>query len=93
MSTPIQIVAHNFDMTPAIKELATNKLSKLLQHYPILHMHITLSIENLNHTGKALITIKGMELHAQFSSHDMYKTIDGLTEALHNQLKKHKSHH
>ena len=94
MSEKIEINAQNFELTDAIRDMATAKFKRLFEHNKdILNVHITLSVEHIHHVGKALIHIPGTELHAHFSSKDMYKTIDGLAHKLDAQLQKHKGQH
>jgi putative sigma-54 modulation protein len=97
MQTPINFIGHHMEVTPALKEYATEKLGRL-EHRgaTITHINITLSVEKLNQIAKATIHVKGAEIHASDEASDMYAAIDGLVDKLNRQIKKHRdgeTHH
>ena len=91
MSIPITFNGHHVEVTSALKDYATEKLSRLEKRGEhITHMAVTLTVEKLNQIAKATLHIKGAEIHASEESNDMYASIDGLFEKLKRQIEKHR---
>jgi len=91
MQTPINFIGHHIEVTPALKQYATEKFGRLEHRGAIItHINITLSVEKLQQIAKATIHIRGAEIHASDESDDMYAAIDGLVDKLNRQIKKHR---
>lgn len=91
MQTPINFTGHHVEVTPALKQYATEKLSRLENRGAIItHINVTLEVEKLNQIAKATIHIRGAEVHASEEASDMYAAIDGLVDKLNRQIKKHR---
>lgn len=87
----INFVGRNFELTPALRTYAEEKLNKLEKHFDkITTIHVIFDIEKLNKIAEATIHINKGEIHARVESDDMYAAVDELSDKLHRQLVKHK---
>jgi putative sigma-54 modulation protein len=94
MNIAINFSGHHVEVTPALKEYATDKLSKLEQlGEKITRISVTFSVQKLSQIAKATLHIKGTDIHASDESTDMYAAIDGLADKLNRQIKKHRDNH
>jgi putative sigma-54 modulation protein len=81
----------NIEVTEALKQHATDKLNPLLERFKkITKTAVTLHVEHLDQIAEATMHIDGIELHASARSHDMYQSIDEMTDKLNTLLNKHK---
>tara|TARA_Y100001954_G_C15610638_1_gene502670 strand:+ start:324 stop:605 length:282 start_codon:yes stop_codon:yes gene_type:complete len=87
----IQITGQGVEITPALKELTHDKLSKLKRHnMSIMRIHIVFSVEKLIHHATAELHLPGHFLHGKSHSENMYKTVDLLVEKLDRQVRESK---
>ncbi len=87
----INISGHHVDVTPAMRDYVTSKLSKLQRHFDnITNSSVTLTVEKLVQKAEATVHVAGADLFATAESEDMYAAIDGLTDKLDRQLIRHK---
>ena len=87
----IEITGHQFEVTPALKQLTEEKLNRLIKHANrINRIHVVFEVDNLAHCARATIHLPGTEVVASSRSHDMYKTVDTLVKKLARLLEKHK---
>jgi putative sigma-54 modulation protein len=87
----ITVSGHHVDVTPALRDYVTTKLSKLQRHFDnITNSAVTLTVEKLVHKAEATVHVAGADLFALSESSDMYAAIDALTDKLDRQLIKHK---
>lgn len=87
----LSISGHHIDVTPALRNYVTGKLTKLERHYDhITNMHVVLSVEKLDQKAEATAHITGAELFADATSNDLYAAIDMLADKLDRQIVKHK---
>jgi putative sigma-54 modulation protein len=87
----IEIVGHQIEVTPALKEAVLGKLSKLERHSEdLIDGRVTLSVERLLKKVDATINLSGHSIHAEASDADMYTAIDQLLDKLHRQIIKRK---
>lgn len=99
MQTPINFVGQNVEVTPALRQYATEKLGRLEHRgVTITHISVTLVVQKAKQIeiAKATIHVKGAEIHASEETNDMYAAIDGLVDKLNRQIKKHRdgeTHH
>lgn len=85
------ISGHHVEVTPALKDYASNKLSRVARHFDnITSVQVILSIEKLVQKAEATIRIAGGEVFANAESEDMYAAIDLLTDKLDRQIVRHK---
>lgn len=91
MSIPMTFMGHHIEITPALKQYATEKLARLEKRGDhITHISIILQVEKLNQIAKATLHVKGAEIHASHESGDMYASIDGLVDKLDRQITGHR---
>ena len=93
----ITISGQHFELTPAIRTYAEEKLSKLERHLDnIMKIHVVLKVEqtrSVSHIAHADIHVKGGDLNAKAEAGDMYSAIDLLVEKLDQQARKFKEKH
>jgi putative sigma-54 modulation protein len=90
----LTISGHHVDVTEALKDYVTNKLSRLEKHHDrITNTHVILTVEKLQQKAEATLHISGADLYADSESEDLYAAIDALTHKLDRQLIKHKEKH
>lgn len=87
----INISGHHVELTEALRDYVTNKLSKLERHFDnITTTQVTLTVEKLRQKAEATVHVSGADLFAQSEHEDMYAAIDALTDKLDRQVIKHK---
>ena len=87
----VSVTGHHIDVTDALRDYASSKLSKLERHFDhVTDIHVILSVEKLQHKAEATIHVSGGTIFADSVEDDMYKAIDGLIDKLDRQIKKHK---
>lgn len=87
----INVSGHHVEVTPALRDYVTTKLSKLERHFDhITNTDVTLTVEKLIQKAEASVHVAGADLFAACESEDMYAAIDQLTDKLDRQLIKHK---
>lgn len=90
----INITGKNFQITPAIKTYAEEKLTPLDTRFNDINViHVVLHIEHHDHIAEATLHYQGTEIHATAKSDDMYNAIDGLVDKLTGQMTKQKEKH
>ena len=87
----INVSGHHVDVSPALHDYVTSKLSRLQRHFDnITNTNVTLTVEKLVQKAEAVVHVAGGELFAISESDDMYAAIDSLADKLDRQLIKHK---
>lgn len=87
----ITVSGHHVDVTPALRDYVTSKLSKLQRHFDnITNSTVTLTVEKLVQKAEATVHVAGADLFATSEDQDMYAAIDSLADKLDRQLIKHK---
>jgi len=90
----LTISGHHIDVTEALREYVTTKISRLERHHDrITNTHVILSVEKLQQKAEATLHISGADLFADSESQDLYAAIDTLADKLDRQLIKHKEKH
>ena len=90
----LTISGHHIDVTEALREYVTTKMSRLERHHDrITNTHVILSVDKLQQKAEATLHISGADLFADSESQDLYAAIDLLTDKLDRQLIKHKEKH
>lgn len=90
----LTISGHHLDVTEALREYVTTKISRLEKHHDrITNTHVILSVEKLQQKAEATLHISGADLFADSQSQDLYAAIDLLADKLDRQLIKHKEKH
>jgi len=86
----IKFTGQNLEVTPAIRDYASKKLSRLISHGAhITSVQISFHVEHNDQIAKATVCVPGHDVFAQQKSSDLYKSIDLLVDKLLIQLEKH----
>lgn len=86
-----QIIGHNIEVTPALRETVEKKLKKLEQLFDRINsIQVVLKVEKVQQIAEATLQLNGAELHASAEDDDMYAALDLLLDKLSRQLTKHK---
>ena len=87
----INITGHGVQLTPALRNYATEKLERLKKRGDkITTVSVIFDVEKIQHIAKATIHLAGTEIHASSKSDDLYSAIDLLVDKLNQQITKHK---
>ena len=87
----ITISGHHVDITQAIRNYVTSKLSKLERHYEqITSTSVILTVEKLSQKVEATVHVSGGELFAVAEHPDMNTAIDALSDKMDRQIIKYK---
>lgn len=87
----INLTGHHVEITDPMRNYVGEKFERLERHFDhVTDVHVILSVEKLRHTAEATVHISGGKLFADSTEGDMYAAIDGLTDKLDRQIKKHK---
>ena len=90
------IRGENIEITPAIREYAEKKVSKIERYFkdsPDATAYVNAKVYD-NHDAKAEVTIPlsgGLTLRAEETSQDLYGSIDLVVDKLERQVRKHKT--
>jgi len=95
----VNITFRNTDATEALKSYATDKIGHCLSkfaHHPT-EAHVVLRVEKNRQIAEVSLRSDGHDFAGREESEDLYASIDKLTDALAQQLRRHKdritSHH
>jgi putative sigma-54 modulation protein len=83
----------NFDMTEALKDHVTRKLSKMekfLDHHDVT-AHAMLTVEKERQIIEVTVPMEGLLLRGEEASPDMYASVDRVVDKLERQLNKYKA--
>ncbi|HCA27410.1 MAG TPA: ribosome-associated translation inhibitor RaiA [Betaproteobacteria bacterium] len=87
----LTITGHHIDVTPAIREYVTDKLSKITRHFDqVIDINVTLAVEKLVQKVEVNVHVSGKDIFAESDNADMYAAIDTLIDKLDRQVLKHK---
>ena len=90
----LTISGHHLDVTDALHNYVTTKLSRLERHHDrITNTRVILSVDKLKQKAEATMHVSGADLFANSQSEDLYAAIDMLADKLDRQLIKHKEKH
>ncbi len=87
----------NIDVTPALKEHAEQKVSKLSRFFngkyneKQMEVQISMEVEKDRHIVEVTAFVKGLILRGEEETDDMYASIDGVVEKLERQIRKYKT--
>lgn len=91
------IKGRNIELTPALKQYATEKLGKINKLFDqIMEISAILSVEKNpsitdNQVAEVIVALKKGRIQAKESSESMYASIDMLVDKVERQLRKHKT--
>ena len=87
----IDLTGHHIELTDPLRNYVSEKFERLERHFDnVTDVHVILSVEKLRHKAEATMQLSGGKLFADSTEADMYAAIDGLTDKLDRQIKKHK---
>lgn len=82
----------NLDVTPALKEHASKRLSKLNRYFDQpLSAQVSLEVERGQHIVEVTIPVSGLILRGEQTSSDMYASLDQVIDKLERQVRKYKT--
>ena len=93
----LTISGHHIDVTPALRSYVTNKLDRISRHFDqVVDVKVILTIENQKEKerrqrAECNIHVKGNDLFAESSHHDLYAAVDELVDKLDRQVVRHKT--
>jgi len=87
----LHLTGHHLEITPAIREYATVKISKIKRHFDnVIDVNIILSVEKLKQKAEATVHISGKNVFVECEDENLYAAIDTLVDKLDRQVMKHK---
>lgn len=87
----LTISGHQIELTDSMKNYIGQKMERIERHFDHLNsIDVVLHVEKIHHKAEATVNAKGITLHAQADSENMYATIDDLADKLDSQVRKHK---
>jgi len=85
------ITGRHMEITEALRDYIDTKLKRLDRHHePPTSAQVILSVEKLDQKAEAILHVSGETIFADAVEQDMYAAIDGLTDKLDRQLRRHK---
>lgn len=93
----LTISGHHLDVTPALRNYVTSKLDRISRHFDqVVDVKVILSIEKpkekeRRQRAECNIHVKGNDLFAESSHHDLYAAVDELVDKLDRQVVRHKT--
>ncbi len=84
----LSITGRHLDVTDALKEYVTSKITRLERHYDhITNVQVVLAVDKLTQRAEAIIHAgHGQEIFADAESEDLYAAVDALSDKLDRQL-------
>ena len=88
----LSITGRHLDVTDALKDYVTNKISRLERHYDhITNVQVVLAVSKVVQTAEAIVRAGNhQEIFADAEADDLYAAIDALADKLDRQLIRHK---
>lgn len=88
----LNLSGHHIDITPALRDYVTAKLSERLERHfdNVTNIYVVLTVEKVRQMAEATVHVSGGKLFANAEHEDMYAAIDMLADKLDKQVKKHK---
>lgn len=87
----LHFVGKNIEVTPALKNITTEKFEHLNHRFiNISSVTVVFIIEHITHIAEATVSFHGTDIHAKAEANDMYAAVDLLMDKLSIQLAKHK---
>ena len=88
----LSITGRHLDVTDALKDYVTNKMSRLERHYDhITNVQVVLAVNKVVQTAEAIVRAgHHQEIFADAEADDLYAAIDALSDKLDRQLIRHK---
>lgn len=87
----LNISGHHLELTDAIHDYVTSKLSRLERHNDhITSINVILSVDKLVQKAEATVHASGTDFFADAEHEDLYAAIDSLADKLDRQIIKRK---
>ena len=87
----LNITGHHVELTPAIREYATNKLDRVIRHFDhVTSVHVILSVDKLVQKAEVTLHVKGKDIFADATDANLYASIDLVADKLDRQVVKYK---
>ncbi|MBF0474198.1 MAG: ribosome-associated translation inhibitor RaiA [Nitrospirae bacterium] len=80
----------HLEITPAIKEYASEKIGRFEKFVKDIEVIVTLSVDKYRHKAEVMIKGKGLSIQAESITSEIYSSIDEVAEKLERQIKKYK---
>lgn len=88
----ISITGRNITVSDALKKMVEKKLGKLDRYFrPETAVNVVLSVSGYRQVCEVTIPFSGIVLRAEESTEDMYASIDGVTNVLERQIRRHRT--
>lgn len=88
----LDIRGRNIEITDALKDYTTKRLSKLEKYIEDARTaQVALSVEGESHKVEVTIPLNGVILRGEVADDEMYSAIDLVVEKLEKQIEKHKT--
>lgn len=85
----IQTTARHFELTPAVRRQAEDKLLSVLSGVPrVTNAHIILEVQKLRRKAEVVVHFHTHTLEASAESEDLYAAIDAVMDKLSRQVEK-----
>lgn len=85
----IQTTARHFDLTPAVRRQAEDKLQHVLSGVPrVTNAHIILDMQKLARKAEVVVHVQHHTLEASAEADDLYAAIDLVMDKLSRQVEK-----
>ena len=92
----LTISGHHLEVTPALRNYVTTKLDRITRHFDqVVDVRVLLTVEKLKEKerrqrAECKIHVKGKDMFAESSHHDLYAAVDELADKLTLQVDRHK---
>jgi len=87
----IIITGKNVEITPAIRQYAQEKLSKMQKYLEtISDAHVILSLQKYLHIVEITLRVNGITIRAEERSQDMYSSLDLVIDKIERQVRRYK---
>lgn len=88
----LTINGHHLEVTPAIREYVTTKLSRVLRRFDnVIDTQVILSVEHPRHKAEVTMRLPGKDIHCESIEENLYAAIDLVVDKLDRQVVKHKT--
>jgi putative sigma-54 modulation protein len=87
----LHLTGRHVDITPAIRDYVTGKLSRINRHFDhVIDVNVIMTVDKLDQKIEANVHLSGKDIHVQSSEEDMYAAIDSLMDKLDRQVIRYK---
>ncbi len=87
----VTVTFRHMESSDALRKYAEEKTSRLEKYlFEPIEIHWVLSVEKIRHIADVTIVANGVTMKAQENTGDMYSAIDGVSDKLEKQVRRHK---